>query len=600
MGLVMEARSHFPSVPLRLVSVGMAALLLASTVALGDQRSSTRVTGPGGVDADPSVMEVAELDEPSDVEIGETDPDEVLDFSVVLRQPHPELLQRFLAGLHDPSSPDYRRYLTPDEFGRRFGPPDAEIEKLTAWLASRGFEIAAPPAQRTSLAVRGTARAVNESFGVSMRDRIDDLGRPYHAPDREPQVPSTVREMVNVVASLNTRGQEPASVPALQAVPGGFLRPADVARAFDIEELHAEGLLGQGQAVGIVSFDTYHDSDIVAFDRAMRTAERAGAEPPPVRRVRLPGAVTVPGDGSGEVNLDIDVVKTIAPAAEIINYEGPNGPFGPIIREIVSRQEVDIVSISWGLCERKMDATERISDDAEFAAAAAVGISIFVASGDHGAHDCRFWPLPRTDQQYRDLGLSVTAPGSKDVILVGGTYLSTNEDGSYLEETGWEDPLTGWATGGGVSDVYQRPIWQVGPGVDNEFSTGGRQMPDVAGPADSDSGWLVVYTPPGETEASGSVSGGTSASAPFWAASMLLARQLAEQEGVAAPGFGTLGTLGPLLYELANDAQPGTLFNDVVRGGNLYRNATTGWDYATGLGSPRVGPLARAIVDSLR
>jgi kumamolisin len=597
-GIVIAPRRGIASAPVRLAIVGVAALLLATY--LVDQRPAATVAGPGSGDVDPNVMEVAGLDERLDVEIGETDPDTVLDFSVVLRQPQPELLQRFLAGLHDPSSPDYRQYLTPAEFGRRFGPSDEEVEKVTAWLVSRGFDVAAPPPQRTSLAVRGTVRAVNDAFGLSMRDRIDDLGRPYHAPDREPQVPEPMREVVNVVASLNNRGQEPASVPALQAVPGGFLRPADVARAYEFEELHAQGLHGEGQAVGIVSFDTYHDSDIVAFDRAMRTAERAGAEPPAVRRVRLPGALTEPGDGSGEVNLDIDVIRTIAPAAEIINYEGPNGPFGPIIREIVSRQEVDIVSISWGICERKMDPNERVADDAEFAAAAAIGISIFIASGDHGAHDCRFWPLPRTNQQYRDLGLSVTAPGSEDVILVGGTYLSTNEDGSYFEEAGWEDPLTGWATGGGVSSVYPRPPWQAGVGVENEFSTGRRQVPDVAGPADSDSGWLVVYTPPGENEVVGSVSGGTSASAPFWAASMLLARQLAEQEGVAAPGFSRLGFLGPLFYELAGESQPGSLFNDVVRGGNLYHNATAGWDYATGLGSPRVAPLARAIVDSLR
>ncbi|HUQ44067.1 MAG TPA: hypothetical protein VM451_06595 [Candidatus Limnocylindria bacterium] len=81
---------------------------------------------------------------------------------------------------------------------------------------------------------------------------------------------------------------------------------------------------------------------------------------------------------------------------------------------------------------------------------------------------------------------------------------------------------------------------------------------------------------------------------------MVLARQLAEQEGVDAPGFGRLGTLGPLLYQLSASSEPGALFHDVVRGGNLFHNAAVGWDYATGLGSPRAAPLARAIVDSLK
>jgi kumamolisin len=316
--------------------------------------------------------------------------------------------------------------------------------------------------------------------------------------------------------------------------------------------------------------------------------------------VRLRGAATEPGDGSGEVNLDIDVVRAIAPMAQIINYESPNAAFGPVIRRIVDDGDVDIVSISWGICERKLSKSDRAGDDAEFAAAAAVGISIFVASGDHGAHDCRFWPVPRNNPRYRDLEVSLTAPGSGDVILVGGTYLSVTANGDYYGEAGWEDALTGWGTGGGLSQLYDRPSWQTGAGVQNEFSNGMRQGPDVAGPADSDSGFLVVYTPPNDNEFAYTALGGTSAAAPFWAASMVLARQLAESQNVDAPGFARLGQLGPLLYELSAASEPGALFHDVVRGGNLLYNATPGWDYATGLGSPRVGPLARAIVDRLR
>ena len=389
-------------------------------------------------------------------------------------------------------------------------------------------------------------------------------------------------------------------MPILPAIPNGLLLPGDVTQAYEIDPLHAAGFRGQGQSIGIVSFDTYNDKDVQEFDRVTETAKRGGGNPPDVRRVRLRGAATEPGDGSGEVNLDIDVVRAIAPMAQIINYESPNSTFGPVIRRIVDDGDVDIVSISWGLCERKLSNSDRIGDDAEFAAAAAVGISIFVASGDHGAHDCRFWPVPKNNPRFRDLEISLTAPGSPDVVLVGGTYLTVTTNGDYYDEAGWEDALTGWGTGGGLSTLYDRPSWQVGAGVQNEFSNGMRQGPDVAGPADGDSGFLVVYTPAGDNEFAYVALGGTSAAAPFWAASMLLTRQLAEQEGVAAPGFGRLGALGPRLYELSAANEAGALFHDVVRGGNLFHNATVGWDYATGIGSPRVAPLARAIVDSLR
>ena len=106
------------------------------------------------------------------------------------------------------------------------------------------------------------------------------------------------------------------------------------------------------------------------------------------------------------------------------------------------------------------------------------------------------------------------------------------------------------------------------------------------------SGFIVLYTSPGDTERTTTTVGGTSAASPFWVGSMVLTRQLANSKGIA-----TLGALGPLLYQVAA-ARP-DVFHDVVAGGNLLFQAGPAWDYATGLGSPRVGPLADAIVNAL-
>ena len=116
-----------------------------------------------------------------------------------------------------------------------------------------------------------------------------------------------------------------------------------------------------------------------------------------------------------------------------------------------------------------------------------------------------------------------------------------------------------------------------------------RQVPDVAAAADPSSGFLTV------SEGEASSGGGTSAAAPFWAALTVLMRQLGEQQGVDG-----LGALGPTLYAIAAAQPPGTVFRDVTRGGNLLDNAATGWDYATGLGSPRGTPLAQAVVASIK
>jgi kumamolisin len=341
--------------------------------------------------------------------------------------------------------------------------------------------------------------------------------------------------------------------------------------------------------VAIVSFDTFTPSDVQLFDA------REGFDAPPIDTVRIPGAEEDPGPGTGEVALDIQVIRGIAPQTQLINYEGPNTSdgFAAVISRIVADARAQIVSISWGLCEKYSVPSALRAEEREFAAAFAAGITVFVATGDDGAFACR--RVQVSDDPFdRDLSQDAQWPSTSDgVIGVGGTFLSTREDGSYLSEAGWEEPLSGGGGGGGLSTVIDRPSWQVGPGVDNAASNGKRQVPDVAGPADPSSGFFIVYTEPGQGLVSGQV-GGTSAAAPFWAGSMALTRQLAGTQGVDS-----LGALGPTLYQISAEQPAGAVFHDVARGGNLLFEAGPGWDYSTGLGSPRVAPLAQAIVDFL-
>ncbi len=176
------------------------------------------------------------------------------------------------------------------------------------------------------------------------------------------------------------------------------------------------------------------------------------------------------------------------------------------------------------------------------------------------------------------------------MIAVGGTYLSLHQDGSFLGEAAWQDPLGQSGSGGGLSTVFPRPSWQAGPGVVSSASNGRRQVPDVAGPADPASGLFVVSG--GQAEEVG----GTSAATPFWAGSMVLAAQLAATDGITGLGF-----LDPVLYSIAAAHQgDGSMFHDVTVGANLHYPATAGWDFATGWGSPRLDSLVPAIVAYLQ
>ena len=172
---------------------------------------------------------------------------------------------------------------------------------------------------------------------------------------------------------------------------------------------------------------------------------------------------TLPGSGQQEVNLDIDTIRSIAPGAQILDYEAPQGATtdADVINQIVADHRARVISSSWGRCDLLVTDAERSADETALAAARAAGITVFAASGDNGAYDCQAEDL--TDQR-----LSVDWPAaSENVVAVGGTRLAVRKDGTYLAEYGWEDVLKGDGSGGGLASATGRPAWQTGPGVQN-------------------------------------------------------------------------------------------------------------------------------------
>ena len=536
-----------------------------------------------GQDRDPRVPDASESGaEYKDalLEVGPTAADQRIEFNLVLVFPGSAALVEYVAATADPRSADFRKFLEADEIGSRYGLPDDDLARVVEWATGHDMSVEGLPPQRLVVRVATSAKRAEDLFEVELRDFVDRAGGRYHAPTGAARVPEALRRLVAGVDGLDTRPtEEPAFGNLIAAGPKGGITPPIGDRAFEFEPLRALGLFGEGQTVAIVSLDTFDPADVAAFDLAV------GISGPPVEKVPVNGGVSTPGRGSVEVNLDIDVVRAIAPKAQILDYEAPNAgnSIADIIDRIVSDGRAKIATISWGSCEPDDGSASLSRHQRSFAAAAAAGVSVFASSGDKGAYDCRH-------SDWSDLRVAAGAPGvDPNVIAVGGTYVSMTADGTYIDETAWEDPITGWATGGGLSITFQRPAWQVGLGVDNEYSNGMRQVPDVAGPADTDSGYVFI------SDGSRQVAGGTSASSPFWAGYVALVRQLGQQEGVDG-----LGALGPTLYAVSAESENGSLFRDITRGGNLLHNAGPGWDYATGLGTPRGAALAHAIVDYLK
>ncbi|MBV8735536.1 MAG: S8/S53 family peptidase [Solirubrobacterales bacterium] len=494
-------------------------------------------------------------------------------FTLLMRLPGAAHARALVRAIEDPSSPQFRHFVSPTEYGPRFGISTARLAALERALRGHGLRVVASFPQRTELIVTGTVRTVERLLHVKILTYADRAGNRFHVPRGTPVIPPDLSDGV-AVTGLDTRPRwRPNDVPI------GGLTPTTSDAAYDVGPLRAAGFDGNGKTIAVISFSSSDPGDPAAW------MNHYGVNGPAVRFVSVDGGASR-SDGADENNLDIEVIRDIAPAARIMMYELPptTGAYGDAVNRIVADHQTDIISSSWGEgCEVGLDRAERAATDSALSAAVATGVTTFVASGDSGAYDCQ-------RNNLSDHRLSVDWPAaSSNVVAVGGTRLDVAGNGSYLGETGWEDQLSDAGGGGGFSVTDPRPKWQTGPGVLSNLSNGRRQVPDVSADADPSTGWSEY------SQGQAGEAGGTSAATPLWAASMLLIEQYASSHGVPRLGF-----VDPLLYTLARSTQQFPPFHDVTLGGNRHYQAGPGWDPATGLGSPDVFNLARDLVAYLR
>ena len=353
------------------------------------------------------------------------------------------------------------------------------------------------------------------------------------------------------------------------------LTPTDLKNAYDLGPLYSSGLDGSGQTIALAEIDSFRQSDVQSYDQTFGIS----ASQPQVIKVGKGPKGTSP-----EPVLDIEIVNAIAPKATVLVYESAEdlGSVATMLSQIVSDHKAQVLSISLGTCEVGLDPSTSDSFintlNDTFQRANAEGMSVLVASGDNGAYDCA------------DSNLSVGAVAANPyVTAVGGTALFLTSSGGYGHEAGWEGPLEGAGSGGGVSTIYSEPSWQTGPGVSNSYSDGMRQVPDVAAAADPLTGYAIYFTDQCSGSDCWTIVGGTSAATPLWAGLILLANQLAAKQSK-----GPLGFLDPALYTLG--ATNSNVYHDVTIGGNLYYDASSTWDYTTGWGSPDGALLVPALL----
>ncbi len=303
--------------------------------------------------------------------------------------------------------------------------------------------------------------------------------------------------------------------------------------------------------------------------------------------------------------LVVEVILSQAPnLAKLIVYEAPNTTQGyndEFARMVKDRTPV--ISVSWGDCEKNMGQQEVNQENQFFQQAAAQGQTILVAAGDSGSSSC----FQLQGGSY-DTSLNADDPAAQPYVTsVGGTNLTLKSDNSYQSETVWNGGILGGAGGGGLSQFWKQPSWQTGPGVQNQYSNGMRETPDVSLDADPATGYPVYCTAGSNCTGSGGITGGssgwltvggTSAAAPMWAAMIALANQQA-----AKAGKNTLGFLNPALYKIGSGSSYSKDLHDITASGSNDEGfnggaypVTQNYDMATGWGTFNAASLAADLV----
>jgi kumamolisin len=496
-------------------------------------------------------------------EIGPADPNEIVDVAIRLRS---RAGRKPIIDANEFKKPIAERtILSRKEFEQLHGADPDSIARVEAFAREQKLIVKEKSPGRRTVILSGTVAAVNQAFGVELKEYEHPTGR-YRGRTGTVQLPVELQDVVEGVFGLDNRPQAKPHFRRRRGLAGAHAAevslsytPLQVATLYNFPT----SVDGSGECIALIELGGgYNPTDLSNYWSQLKLTET-----PTVSAVAVGNGSNSPtGDPDGpdgEVMLDIEVTGSIAPAAKIVVYfaENTDAGFLNAITTAVhdSTNNPSVLSISWGGPESSWTQQAMTSMDQAFQSAAAMGVTVCVAAGDDGSTD-------GVDDGLNHVDFPASSP---NVLACGGTELVASGN-AITSETVWNELASNeGATGGGISDVFPLPSWQSAANVPpsaNPNHNVGRGVPDVAGDADPTTGYVTLVD--GQPD----VIGGTSAVAPLWAGLVALTNQ-----SIGKP----VGFINPLLYQ-----NPKGDFNSITSGNNGAYSAGPGWNPCTGLGSP--------------
>jgi subtilase family serine protease len=486
-------------------------------------------------------------------------------------------LDAFVADVNDPSSANYRHFLTPQQFTARFGPTQNDYDTVVQYLKHYGFTVTGGSRDGMDIQVSGPVSAVEAAFNVKMRTyKHPTENRMFYSPDREPttslaiplwhvsgldnySIPKPLYEKKSDYAAAH--GISPDAVISHATTGSG---PSASFLGSDMRAAYYGGtaLTGSGENLGLLE---YYGTDLADLTTYYNNVGQTNSVP--ITLLSTDGTSTSCLHASGcddtEQTLDMTQALGMAPGlASLTMYVGSTDT--AIISAMTTHSPLPTeIGCSWGWTP-----ADPSTLDPYFEKMAAQGQTFFAASGDSGTWSRHNYAWPADDAY---------------VISVGGTDLVTSSAGGpWASETAWS------SSGGGISPAkIAIPSWQQISGVinaSNKGSTTYRNGPDVSANAN-----YTFYVCANQTTCTANTYGGTSFAAPMWAAFVALVNQQR-----VASGKSRIGNFNATVYPEnesggALTSTYSTDFHDITSGSNGTYSSVAGYDLVTGWGSPKAG-----------